>query len=114
MTQPTRRDALRLGAAFMALPMTVIVANADEHAATHTVVIKDFSFNPASITIAAGDIVTFINEDSASHSATDLSGAFDTGLLSKGQQASLTFGSAGTFNYRCTPHSNMRGMITIS
>ena len=64
--------------------------------------------------INAGDTVMWVNEDSARHSATDLNGAFDTGLLAKGASASLTFGGAGTFNYRCTPHSAMRGTITIN
>lgn len=114
MTNPTRRDALRLGAAIVALPLTAAVARADAHAAAHTVIIKDFSFNPADITIKAGDTITWINQDSARHSATDLNGAFDTGLLSNGQEASLKFGGAGTFNYRCTPHGNMRGTITIT
>lgn len=114
MTNPTRRDALRLGAALVALPLTAAVASAAGHSTAHTVVIKDFAFNPANIAIKAGDTVTWVNQDSARHSATDLNGAFDTGLLSTGQEASLTFGGAGTFNYRCTPHGNMRGTITIT
>ncbi len=113
MTHPTRRDALRLGAALVALPLTAAVARADGHATTHTVVIKDFAFNPANITIKVGDTITWVNEDGARHSATDLNKAFDTGLLAKGEEASLTFGGKGSFNYRCTPHGNMRGTITV-
>lgn len=112
MSYPTRRDALRLGAAMLALPLAG-KAIADGHATVHTVVIKDFSFNPASLEIKAGDTVMWVNEDSARHSAQDLNGAFDTGLLSKGQSVSLTFGGAGSFNYRCGPHANMRGSITV-
>jgi plastocyanin len=114
MTHPTRRDALRLGAAFAALPVTATLARADGHTTAHTVVIKGMKFTPADIAIKAGDSITWINEDGPSHTATDLNGAFDTGLLRKGQSATLTFGGAGTFSYRCTPHANMRGTITIS
>lgn len=114
MTNPTRRDSLRLGAALVALPLTAAIAKADGHSTTHTVVIKRMKFTPATIAIKAGDSITWINEDSPRHSATDLNGAFDTGLLAKGESATLTFSGAGTFDYRCTPHGNMRGTITIS
>lgn len=112
MTNPTRRDALHLGAAFLALPLAS-TAVADGHATVHTVIIKDFSFNPADIQIKAGDTIMWMNEDGTRHSAMDLNGAFDTGLLSKGQSASLTFAGAGSFSYRCGPHANMRGSIEV-
>ncbi len=109
----TRRQALRSIAAAAALPLAAKAAIADGHATEHTVIIKDFSFNPASIEIAAGDTITWINEDGSRHSATDLNGAFDTGLLARGEMASLKFGASGEFNYRCTPHGNMRGTIVV-
>lgn len=112
MTLLTRRNVLRLAATAAAVPVAATVANAQT---THTVVIKDFAFTPANLTIKAGDTVTWINQDGAAHSAWESTGnAFDTGLLSQGQSASLTFGSAGSFNYRCRPHGNMRGSITIT
>ncbi len=114
MTNPTRRNVLRLGASILALPLAAATANAASHSTSHTVVIKGMKFTPADLVINAGDTVMWVNEDSARHSATDLNGAFDTGLLAKGASASLTFGGAGTFNYRCTPHSAMRGTITIN
>ena len=114
MTHLTRRAALRLAASAAALPLAATIAQADGHATNHTVVIKDFAFTPANITIKAGDTITWVNEDSAEHSAWDLNDAFDTGLLSTGQSAALTFNSAGTFSYRCRPHGNMRGTITIT
>ena len=115
MTHPTRRDALRLGAALVALPLSATVARAAADKTVYTVVIKEFSFNPSVLAIKAGDSVTFVNEDSVRHTATDLNGAFDTGLLSKGQEGStVTFDSAGEFGYFCIPHPGMRGMITIT
>lgn len=114
MTNHTRRDALRFGAALVALPFTAAIARADGHATAHTVVIKDFAFTPTDIQIKAGDSITWINEDNARHSATNLNGAFDTGLLGQGQKATMTFSGAGRFEYRCTPHAKMRGTISIS
>ncbi len=114
MTNPTRRDALRLGAALVALPLPAAMSAADGHSTVHTVVIKGMKFTPEALNIQAGDSVTWINEDNMRHTATDLNGAFDTGLLGNGKSATMTFGGAGRFNYRCTPHSNMGGTITIS
>lgn len=114
MTTLTRRAMLRLAASTAALPLAATLARADGHATNHTVVIKDFAFTPANLTIKAGDTVTWVNQDSAQHSAWDLNDQFDTGLLSTGQSAALTFAAAGTFSYRCRPHGNMRGTITIT
>jgi len=108
----TRRTFLRSAiAATAALPVLATTARAQT---THTVTIKNMAFSPANLTISAGDTVTWVNEDRMRHSAEDLNGGFDTGLIANGQSASLTFNSAGTFNYRCGPHRNMRGSITIA
>ena len=107
----SRRRFLRTASAAAALPALATMARAQT---THTVTIKDFAFTPADLTINAGDTVTWVNEDRARHSAWDDSGnAFDTGLLGQGDSASLTFNGQGSFSYRCRPHGNMRGTITI-
>jgi plastocyanin len=109
----TRRDFLRRSAATLAaLPVLATTARAQT---THTVTIKNFSFNPPNLAISVGDTVTWVNEDRPRHSAwEDSSDAFDTGLLANGDSASVTFNSVGSFSYRCRPHGNMRGSITIS
>ncbi|MGJ8610394.1 MAG: cupredoxin domain-containing protein [Octadecabacter sp.] len=109
----TRRQFIQTAVAGLAtLPVLATAARAQT---THTVTIKNMAFSPADLTISAGDTVTWINEDRMRHSAWDDSGnAFDTGLLGNGDTASLTFNGAGSFSYRCRPHSNMRGTITIT
>ncbi|SMX31602.1 cupredoxin domain-containing protein [Octadecabacter ascidiaceicola] len=109
----TRRDFLRRSAAALAtLPVLATAARAQT---THTVTIKSMAFTPENLTISAGDTVTWVNEDRPRHSAWEDSGdAFDTGLLAQGDSASVTFNSAGSFSYRCRPHGNMRGSITVS
>lgn len=82
-------------------------------AADHVVTIKGFAFEPANLTIAAGDSVTFINEDNAPHTATANNGAFDTGRLGNGGQSKLTFTSAGAFDYFCAVHPNMTASIVV-
>lgn len=112
MTHPTRRDALRLtAAAAAALPVLVTTAQA---ATTHTVRITNFTFEPATLTIAVGDSVTWINEDTAPHTATADSGAFDTGNLGRGASATLTFNGAADYPYFCAVHPRMRANLTVA
>ena len=110
MTPKNRRQFLRLSAAAVALPVLATRA----HAAEHIVTIKSFAFDPAELTIAVGDTVTFTNEDGAPHTATADDGSFDTGRLNRGQSAALTFGSEGSFSYFCSFHPNMKATITVA
>jgi plastocyanin len=115
MTLFTRRNVLRLAATAAAIPVAATIARADGHSTNHVVTIKNMAFSPANLTIKAGDTVTWVNEDGPSHSAWEsANNSFDTGLLSTGQSAALTFANAGSFNYRCRPHGNMRASITIT
>ena len=81
--------------------------------ATHTVAIADFAFSPDTLTITAGDTVTWTNEDAVAHTATSTSGAFDSGDLEQGESFSLTFTTPGTYDYLCTPHPTMTGRIVV-
>jgi plastocyanin len=80
-------------------------------AADHAVSISGMKFNPPTLEVAAGDTVTFTNEDSAPHTATANDGSFDTGRLSRGESATVTIGAAGTFDYICSVHPSMKGQI---
>jgi LPXTG-motif cell wall-anchored protein len=82
-------------------------------AADTGVTISDFQFAPSSVTIDAGDTVTWTNDGPTPHSATADGGSFDTGIFEQGQSRSHTFEQAGTFSYFCTPHPNMRGTVTV-
>ncbi len=75
------------------------------------VLIQGYKFQPDILTIQKGDTVTWTNQDSVKHNATNNS--FDTGLLSKGQSAQQTFNETGTFDYFCTPHPYMKGKIIV-
>jgi plastocyanin len=83
-------------------------------AADHAVSIKGMKFNPPELTVAAGDTVTFTNEDGAPHTATADDGAFDTGRLSKGQSATVTVSAAGAHAYKCLVHPSMKATVTAN
>jgi plastocyanin len=82
-------------------------------AASGSVTIKDFAYQPASITVHTGDSVTWTNRDTAPHSATGKGGSFDTGVFGKGKSGSHTFDKAGTFAYICSVHPNMHGTVKV-
>lgn len=109
----TRRQLLTQTTAATAT-LTLAAATAARAQTTHTVTIKNMAFSPANLTISPGDTVTWVNEDRVGHSAwEDSNNSFDTGILRNGDSASLTFNGSGTFSYRCRPHANMRGTITV-
>jgi LPXTG-motif cell wall-anchored protein len=82
-------------------------------AASGSVTIADFSFTPGTLTINAGDTVTWVNNGPTPHSATATGGSFNTGILKAGQSASHTFAQAGTFSYYCQPHPFMKATIVV-
>ncbi len=82
-------------------------------AATHAVTIDDFAFSPATLTVTAGDTVTWTNDDAVTHTATSTTGAFDSGDLAPGASFSFTFTTPGTYDYLCTPHPSMTGRIVV-
>jgi plastocyanin len=78
-----------------------------------TVTIADFAFSPGQLTITEGTTVTWVNNDSAPHTATGDGGEFDTGQIDPGGSASITFDTAGTYSYFCSIHPSMTATIVV-
>ena len=77
----------------------------------------DFQYNMSSITINAGDTVTWTNNGNAVHTSTSDTGVWDSGSMSPGAKFSQVFNSAGSFPYHCTFHGttfNMKGTVTVN
>lgn len=71
-----------------------------------------FRFNPQAVTIAVGGVVRF--ENASVHSIVPVFPMSDDGLrVGFGATTCLMFTQAGTFNYRCNPHTTMTGSITV-
>jgi len=88
-----------------------ISKSAEEEKTITTVIIKNFAFEPAIVTISAGDTLLFVNEDSAPHTAT--ADAFNTDRLNVGESASIAITSAGTYEYICAIHPSMKGTVIV-
>jgi plastocyanin len=80
-------------------------------ARTTTVTLKDISFKKSVVHIAKGDKVLWVWKDKPSpHNVTFAhrhSGTKQTGTYT------MTFRTAGTFNYECTLHPGMVGKVVV-
>ena len=82
-------------------------------AAKNAVVIENFAFSPATLTVKVGDSVTWTNQDSVGHTITADDNSFDTGIIEQGKSKSNTFSKAGTYTYHCGVHPSMTGKIVV-
>jgi len=81
---------------------------------THTVTIDATSFEPASLTLAAGDSVNWVNKDIIPHTATSAkTGIFDSGTIASGKSWKHTFKTGGDLAYLCQFHPTMKGRLKI-
>ena len=91
-----------------------VAPSAAASAATGSAVsIANFSFQPATITVAVGTTVTWTNNDSTGHTVTADDGSFKSGTLAPGATFSQTFTAAGTFAYHCSIHSSMKATVIV-
>lgn len=73
-----------------------------------------YGFDPSTLTVNAGDTVTWTNTGSLAHTVTAVDGAFDSGNLNSGETTTVYFDTPGTYSYLCAPHPWMKGTITVS
>lgn len=81
---------------------------------TVSVSIIDNSFDPGSITVAAGTTVVWTNNGANPHTVTADDGSFNSGTLDPGGTYSVTFNTPGTFGYVCTIHDGMAGTVVVT
>jgi len=75
--------------------------------------IHDRIYAPAAITVAAGQTITWHNETLGPHTVTSTTELFNSGRLEGGTSYSLKFANPGTFDYYCTVHPTMKGVVTV-
>jgi plastocyanin len=75
---------------------------------------KDIEFNPGTLTIKAGQTVTWVNDDSVGHDVTgDDFESGDAGGMNGGDTYDHTFNKAGTYPYVCSVHPGMKGTVKV-
>jgi plastocyanin len=71
------------------------------------------AYQPADLTVLAGQTVTWQDSSLTPHTVTALGGAFDSGRIEVGASFSYTFSTPGTFAYMCTIHPTMKGTVVV-
>jgi len=80
------------------------------------VVIRDFAFSPAQVTVRPGGKVTWVNCETSggdSHTSTSDGTGWSSPLLAPGATFTQSFAAAGSFPYHCTPHPSMRAAVRV-
>jgi plastocyanin len=83
-------------------------------AGQRSVTMVDNRFQPATISITAGDAVVWVNRGEAAHTVTSrVNGQFDSLLVQSGKGFVHTFARAGTYRYYCFLHDGMNGTVIV-
>ena len=82
------------------------------HAETIQVTIDKLVYSPVEIRAKVDDTIEWINKDIVAHTAT-VRGDWDV-TIAANSSASLVLKKAGTVDYYCRFHPNMKGRITIA
>ena len=81
---------------------------------TDRVEIKEFKYEPVEVKVKVGTKVTFLNDDTAAHTATSkVSGAFDSGSIRRGQGKTVVLKKAGNYDYYCAFHPFMKANLQV-
>jgi len=78
-----------------------------------TVHLRDFKFSPATVSVAAGDTVRFVNDDQDAHTVTAKDGSFDSKGIDTGEAWTHAFAARGRFAYFCELHPYMTGVVVV-
>jgi len=108
------RHDRRLRAALAMVAVVAGLASGRALAADAQVKIANFTFDPPTLTVKAGTIVTWVNADDIPHVVSEKDGKFRSSALDTDDKFSQTFSTAGTVEYFCAIHPHMTGKIVVT
>jgi plastocyanin len=79
---------------------------------TTNVMIDNFTFEPAQLTVKVGTTVTWKNRDDIPHTVVS-AGKFRSKTMDTDDSYSFTFTAAGDYKYFCSLHPHMTGMVKV-
>ena len=91
----------------------VAAAEAAHAGSSNHVTIRNFAFEPAQITVKAGQRVSWQNDDGAPHGVVFKDGGTGIDLLLPGKSFARTFDKPGTYDYVCSVHPYMTARVTV-
>ncbi len=84
-----------------------------QQTATAEVKIDNFSFGPATLTVAPGTTVTWVNHDDIPHTVVSTDSIFKSKVLDTDEKFSFTFTKAGSYPYFCSIHPKMTATVVV-
>ena len=81
--------------------------------ASAEVKVDNFSFGPATLTVAVGTTVTWTNRDDIPHTVVSDDKVFKSKVLDTDEKFSFTFAKPGTYGYFCSIHPKMTGKVVV-
>jgi plastocyanin len=83
------------------------------HAETIHVTIENLEFTPTELTAKVGDVVVWDNKDFLAHTATATNNDWNV-VISPKQAGKVELKKAGTFDYFCRFHPNMKARLVVT
>jgi len=113
-----KRSIARIAAPLLLLVCVVSLGNKNARAgsqdnASNEVKIDNFSFTPATLTVAPGTTVTWTNRDDIPHTVVSDDKVFKSKVLDTDEKFSYTFTKPGRYPYFCSVHPKMTAEIVV-
>lgn len=111
---PTHRRALLRRGAASAVFIALATRGSRVFAADTMIAIDNFTFSPTPLTVARGTTVSWVNRDDIPHAIYCPTLNLRSQPLETNDMFRHRFDQAGTFDYICSIHPNMRGRVVVS
>jgi plastocyanin len=118
LTLRNKKMALLCAISFLNLSIFALANEMKEADSTgnkqNKIEIKDFAFNPQTLTVKSGEKITWINRDEEPHTVVSVEKQFKkSNALDTDQEFTITAGAPGTYTYFCSVHPKMTGKIVV-
>jgi plastocyanin len=110
--RPVSWGAAALVAATLIAGTAALVIGCSPRTKLHRVTIRAFRFEPATLTVAAGDTVQWDNQDIVPHTSTHAQ-VWDSGTIAPRKSWRWVANRRGSLDYMCTFHTNMKAIVVV-
>ena len=88
---------------------------AAEKASAGAIKIGNFAFEPSTLAVPSGTVLSWVNDDDAPHTVigTDPDSPIKSLPLDTGDRYSITLTKPGTYRYFCSLHPHMTGTVIV-
>ncbi len=97
----------------LAILLLAGLGSVSAQAATVKVTIDKLVYGPAEVSAKVGDTIVWVNKDVLAHTATATNGDWDV-VIGPNKTASIVLKKAGTIDYFCKFHPNMKARVTVA